>query len=372
MKKADLIVANSESCADLLYASGFMAPDDFIYFATAEECAVVVSVLEYDRARSQVKPGVKVYEYGEFAAQPGTRTPELLQAIAAAKNIGKFRIPAYFPVRLAAHLRRAGIALDIAEGAFLPERQCKDEAEIAHIAASLRMAEQAMRRGWEVLGAASVAAGGRLVWEGEALSAERLRMEVNVAMIRAGGIGVGTITAGGTDGAQPHNAGSGQLYAHTPIVMDLFPRSQTTGYWGDLTRTVVKGKASAVVRRAFDAVRDARDRAIGQLAPGADGKSIHEQAARLLAERGFPTGIDAEGRRYGFIHGLGHGVGLEIHEAPRLNSVPGLPLVSGAVVTVEPGVYDPAWGGMRLEDLVAITASGHRNLTGIETVLELE
>lgn len=371
MKKADLIVAASESCADLWYASGFSAPDEFIYVGLPEERFIVVSVLEIDRARSEAKPGVRVYETRDFVPA-GSRMVELLKAIADRFGVTGWRLPGAFPVRLAEYLKRGGFSLDLAAGEFFPGREFKSEAEVAHIERSLRTAENAMRRAFEVIGAAGIGDDGLLMWENELLTSERLRMEIDVAIVRDHGIPSGTIAAGGAQAAQPHNTGSGPLKAGTPIVMDIFPRSQRTGYWGDLSRTVVKGSADATVRRAFELVRIARDRSLDRLGPGVSGQDVHMEVMNFFANNGFPTEVSAAGEQKGFFHGLGHGVGLEIHESPRLNSMKLPPLAPGMVVTVEPGLYDPAWGGIRLEDLAVITPDGCRNLTRIETFLEID
>jgi len=205
---------------------------------------------------------------------------------------------------------------------------------------------------------------------GELLTSERLRAEIEVEFVRCGAAADSTIVAGGAQSAQPHCVGYGPLYAHTPIVMDLFPRDQATGYWGDLTRTVVKGTAPDVVAGAFQAVLDARDGAKQLIKRGAVPVGIHNFAHDLLAERGFPTGESGTGS-YGFFHGLGHGVGLDIHERPRLNTSNVRPLRGGEIVTVEPGVYYPDWGGVRLEDMVYVTDNGCDCLTEIETFLEI-
>jgi len=181
----------------------------------------------------------------------------------------------------------------------------------------------------------------------------------------------GTICAGGSQSACPHDAGSGVLYAGTPIVMDVFPRSMTSGYWGDLTRTMVKGRAPEVVKRAYHAVLEAREHAKTLIRPGAVPEEIHNAAAAMLEKRGFLTGRNDVGD-FGFFHGLGHGVGLEIHEAPRLSLRNRTPLKGGEIVTVEPGLYYPEWGGIRLEDMVYVEPSGAcRCLTQVEDFLEI-
>ena len=163
------------------------------------------------------------------------------------------------------------------------------------------------------------------------------------------------------------------LYSNTPIVIDIFPRSLTTGYWGDLTRTVVKGKATEIVKKAFIAVRDARDKSKELLHAGVIPEDIHNFCTQYLAEQGFPTGFDGT-NNYGFFHGLGHGLGLEIHEAPRLSKRAKEPFKGGEIVTVEPGVYYQQWGGIRMEDLVYINKDGNgiKCLTQIDDTFEIE
>ena len=170
-------------------------------------------------------------------------------------------------------------------------------------------------------------------------------------------IAVDTICAGGLQGAQPHNTGSGVLLADYPVVLDIFPRSATTGYWGDLTRTVVKGTPSDFMRRAYDAVLEAREFAKSCIRIGAIPSEIHKCAENILFKHGFSTGCDEKGD-YGFFHGLGHGVGLDIHEGPRISPRNSEPLKAGVVVTDEPGLYYPDQGGIRLEDMVYLNDEG--------------
>ena len=207
--------------------------------------------------------------------------------------------------------------------------------------------------------------------QGELLTSEILRSEIDVAMVRRGMLPTGTICAGGAQAAQPHNTGSGPLRADWPIVMDIFPRSAESGYWGDLTRTVVKGRASELVRRAYDAVLSARELGKSLVKVGAIPAEIHLAAARKMEEAGFRTGR-SDKADFGFFHGLGHGVGLDIHEAPRLSPRNRIPLRGGEIVTVEPGLYYPEWGGIRLEDLMYVSPDGPaRCLTEAEDFLEI-
>ena len=222
-----------------------------------------------------------------------------------------------------------------------------------------------------VLRETDIDSAGRLIWNGEVLTSEILRGEIDLEMVKLGMLPTGTICAGGEQGSQPHNVGSGPLFANRPIVMDIFPRSAETGYWGDLTRTVVRGRAPEIVRKAYDAVLAARELGKSLIAVGADPAEIHRAAAASMEKAGFRTGQN-EKSAFGFFHGLGHGVGLDIHESPRLSPRNANPLRGGEVVTVEPGLYYPEWGGIRLEDLVYLSpGNGPQCLTELEDFLEL-
>ncbi|MCH2365290.1 MAG: M24 family metallopeptidase, partial [Planctomycetes bacterium] len=142
---------------------------------------------------------------------------------------------------------------------------------------------------------------------------------------------------------------------------DIFPQSEETRYWGDMTRTVVRGKASDEARKLYQDVFDAQDGAIKQLRDGACGKEIHQGIVELFEARGNKT-EERDGSKVGFFHGTGHGVGLDIHENPRLGKV-GHELKTGHVITIEPGLYYPGVGGVRIEDLLVVTEDGHHNLT---------
>ena len=167
----------------------------------------------------------------------------------------------------------------------------------------------------------------------------------------------GSIVAGGRQAADPHEAGRGALRAGEWIVADVFPRMLATGYWGDMTRTFAHGRPDAARRRMYETVARAQRLALSLVRPGALGRDVHRAVADFFVREGWETGTDADGRAHGFFHGLGHGVGLEIHEEPRL-SPSGGELAPGMVVSVEPGLYYPELGGVRIEDLVVVTETG--------------
>ena len=362
-----LIVASGEQCADLRYAAGFSTPDEFIYFDDGTRRGVVMSALEYGRAIHSAPRDVEVHAETEF----GRNRLEILSGIASMLRSGVFLVPADFPLALAGRLRENGFKVVPETGAFFPSREWKRPEEVEEIVRSQRAGEAGCRRAFAVLRETDVDRSGRLVWNGEILTSEILRGEIDVEMVRLGMLPTGTICAGGEQVAQPHNIGSGPLFADRPIVMDIFPRSACSGYWGDLTRTVVRGRASDLVKRAYDAVLAARELGKSLIAIGADPAEIHRAAAESMEKAGFHTG-EGEKAAFGFFHGLGHGVGLDIHEAPRLSLRNNVPFRGGEVVTVEPGLYYPEWGGIRLEDLVWLAPSGEaRCLTELEDFLEL-
>ena len=178
-----------------------------------------------------------------------------------------------------------------------------------------------------------------------------------------------TIVAGGKQGCDPHERGYGVLRANEPIILDVFPRSQKTGYFGDITRTVVKGQASETIRKMYQTVGHGQEMPFRNSSQ-ASGAEIHRAIQDYFEKEGYKTG-KLNGRMQGFFHGTGHGLGLEIHEAPRIGSSSNDILKAGHVVTVEPGLYYPDIGGVRLEDVAHVTPTGMRNLTKFEKVLEV-
>jgi Xaa-Pro aminopeptidase len=179
-----------------------------------------------------------------------------------------------------------------------------------------------------------------------------------------------TIVAGGVQACDPHGRGHGQLFARQPIVIDIFPRSIRTGYFGDITRTVVRGRASEAVRRQYDAVHRGQEVAFGLLRDGAKAAEVHRAVERHFVQAGFRT-KRVGGRHTGFFHGTGHGIGLELHEPPRISAASLATLKTGHVVTVEPGLYYPETGGVRLEDVALVANGAPVNLTQFEKVLEV-
>ena len=369
VKTADLIVASGEHCADMLYATRLNLPDNFIYIGCGEQRFAIVSDLEFDRAKLNAAPGVTVINQRDFG-EP-CKAYELLKRISEKFHIESFRIPYDFPAGLAAQLHKVNVPCHVSEKSFFPRRNIKDDYEIECIRRAMQVNEHAMNQAFKAIADCSINSDGALTLNNELFTSEKLRSIIDSDLAANDAIGAGTIAAGGTQSSMPHHRGSGVIYAGTPIVIDVFPRMNDTGYYGDLTRTVVKGKAPEIVKKAFDAVKIVRDECKTMVKAGVAGSVPYDHALRRLTEMGFPTGSNEKGF-FGFFHGLGHGVGLEIHEEPRLSRKVTHLLQAGEVVTIEPGVYYPEWGGIRLEDIAVVREDSCECLTAIDTFLEID
>ncbi len=363
-----LLIGSGENSPEIRYLTGISTPDDFICFEHNGTVTALMSKLEISRARQTAKPGVAVLPESDY----GTTRSEIIARAAEVLKAEFFEVPPSFPLGLAEKLRGTGIKLQVSEKEFCPGRSSKSPEEVGFITASQRAGEAGFSRAVELLGESSIANDGTILWNNAPLSSEILRAEIDCAILKNGSLPTGTICAGGIQSSQPHNSGSGILFAGTPIVMDIFPRSPESGYWGDLTRTVVKGKAPEIVKKAYIAVKAARDAVKENISIGADCAKLHKLAENILDRHRFHTGV-SDGEPFGFFHGLGHGVGLEIHEAPRLSPRSTAKLHGGEVFTVEPGVYYREWGGIRLEDLIYLAPDGTVNcLTRAPDLLTIE
>lgn len=366
-----LLYGDSQTCPDLLYLTGVFIPDPFLWFDAGDGPTVIVSPLEYGRVVKEARRGTTVLSYEQAKRMFSLRklNPESqIRGISRRHGIKRWSVPSYFPVGLVDRLRRDNVLFRAVKGPFIPAREIKTESEISQITDAIRMAESGLARALELLRAATVKAG-RLYYDGSELTSERVQGAINATIAEHGGVAERTIVTGGPQGADPHQSGVGPLRAGQPIILDIFPRSTRTGYFGDLTRTVVKGTAPEMVRRAFAAVNKAVAAAKKTIRAGVAASTVHEAVHETLRRAGFETDMKAA-QPYGFIHGTGHGLGLEIHEPPRLSRAP-TTLQRGHVVTVEPGLYYPDWGGIRIEDVVVVEDKGCRTLTTVPVFLEL-
>jgi Xaa-Pro aminopeptidase len=370
-----LMVADSDHNADMLYATGLFVPDPFIYLQRRGRPLLVMSDLEIDRARKQA-PHCRVLSLSDYQnklRRNGVKSPgyaQIIREILREQKTRRVTVPEHFPFGLARQLKKLGIKAKPASGNFFPEREIKTADEVRKISAALTMAEVGMAEGMQALRLSKIDKRRQLIYRGLPLTSERLRGVIDCAILLASGLAANTIVAGGEQGCDPHERGHGRLRANEPIIIDIFPRSQKTGYFGDITRTVVRGRASEAVRKLYDTVFQGQKIGLSKIRAGTPTAEVHQCVQQFFQQRSYQTGKRND-RMEGFFHGTGHGLGLEIHESPRMGATSTGNLKCGQVVTVEPGLYYPGIGGVRLEDVALVTANGYKNLTRFEKVLEI-
>ncbi|MCP9470173.1 MAG: Xaa-Pro peptidase family protein [Nitrospira sp.] len=371
---AVLFIAASEYDSNLYYATRFMAPDPFIFLEIKGERLLVMSDLELDRAKSQASVD-RVLSYSELerlAKRQGVQDPtavDIVHVLLKKQKIKKLLVPANFPFVHAARLQELGYRLTARRDPFYERRAVKTAEEIRHIEETQRATEEAVAEAMAALRRSTVKKGG--LWlDGEYLTSERIKKLINVRLMERDCVAQHTIVAGGEQACDPHHEGAGPLPAGHSIIFDVFPRSAVSRYFADMSRTVVRGSASADLKRLYRTVKDAQEEAVSKIKDGADGRKIHQGICERFEKAGYKTGR-VNGRMQGYFHGTGHGVGLDIHEAPRISRTGSL-LQEGHVVTVEPGLYYPGLGAVRIEDMVVVTRDGCRNLTRFPKVFELD
>ena len=369
------MVADSERDANMLYATGLFVPDPFIYLKTRGRPLIVMSDLEINRARAQA-PHCRVAALSacqQKLRDQGIKRPSLahvVRQILREKGVRRATVPDNFPLGLATDLESLGVKVRARPGTFFPEREIKSAAEVRKISAALMMAEVGMAEAMQVLRTAKIGRDRKLIYHNLTLTSEKLRSVIDCAILQASGLAANTIVAGGRQACDPHERGYGPLRAHELIVIDIFPRAQKTGYFGDITRTVVRGHASEAARKLYHTVFQGQKIAFKKIRAGTPTTGVHKAVQQFFEQQGYRTGR-RHGRMEGFFHGTGHGLGLEIHEAPRVGATSTGRLQPGHVVTVEPGLYYPEIGGVRLEDVALVTTNDARNLTRFEKVLEI-
>ena len=354
------------------YLSGFAAPDPFTTVYTPDATAILVSALEFGRAttdsRADEVSRLADYDYRELASEHGTEAAKARVVAAWLDDLGVDAVatPDRFPLGPADRVRERDIGVtpdtdDVVTGI----RARKTPEEIDHVRDTQRANEAAMRAAEALLREADVTEGSAdpvLHHDGAVLTSERVKTEIESTLLEHGCGLDETIVACGADAADPHNRGSGPLRPDEPIIVDIFPRSKTTGYHGDMTRTFVVGEPDDTVSEWFDRTHEAFDAALDAVEPGVTGAAVHDAVCDVYEDAEIPTLRSDPTAETGFIHSTGHGVGLDVHELPRV-APDGDELRPGHVVTIEPGLYDPSVGGVRIEDLIVVTDDGYENLT---------
>jgi Xaa-Pro aminopeptidase len=349
----------------MLYFGRVTVHDPFIAFGVKGKKITVQSALEFGRVKRTsdfdvVLPREEWLEKAKARFGPAAGPAEIIACLARAYGLRRFRVPDDFPAWLFVRLGKLGLRLELAGGLLFPEREIKAPWEAEAIREGNRLCSVGYTVAEGVLRRARIK-GRTLVHQGKPLTSERLRFLVETAIKEQGGDARDTICAGGDQACDPHETGSGPLRPHELIILDIFPRVLKTGYYGDMTRTYLKGRPTEAQRKLVATVRDAQRAATRMIRAGVDGQDVHELVQHVFTTAGYATKRGKNGST-GFIHGTGHGLGLAVHDPGRIGPVHAK-LKPGAVLTVEPGLYYPGLGGCRWEDVVQVTTGPARMLS---------
>lgn len=357
MENPVLYYGSPRTCPDILHATGFSASDPVALVVHPDgSMDLIVSILESGRATRQV-PHATVWSTAQLGLASSARIEEQVGALLKQRHVRRVTVPDSFPMGLGECLNKQGINLVLAPARGLRrERVVKTAEELKLLRASQRAAVQGMKRAKAMIEDAEIGPRGILKLDGKTLTAERIRQAMRETILPLGCIDEDTIVAPGDQATDPHEMGHGPIRAGEFIVIDFFPRSLETGYWGDLTRTFWRGELRPEQVRMYRTVKKIQAETKKRILPGADGAAIHQAVVDFFTAQGYETGVK-DGKAFGYFHGTGHGVGLEIHEEPILGRVHQT-LEANMVVTNEPGLYYPGLGGVRIEDTVVVTPQG--------------
>ena len=365
-----IIWADTLRSPEMRHEVPVVVPDPFLYLERDGERHVVITPFEVERVQGH--DGLQPHAHEEFGWDDLVKQGipmeevELGTAVRAVKELGveKAVVPATFPVELADRLRAEGVEITPDRETFVQRRRVKSEAELEGIGRAQRGAEAGMDAARELFRRAEER-DGSLLLDGEPLTCERVKNPIQQAITELNLLCEEFIVSHGAQTAIGHEMGFGEIKPNEPIVLDLWPRDRESSCYADMTRTFVIGEPSEELATYQKLVYEALQRSLAAVKPGVAGRDVYVVASELFHEAGYPTGLhkkDGEVLENGFFHGLGHGVGLEVHEQPWLSRYPG-ELVEGDVITLEPGLYRNGYGGCRLEDLVLVTKDGGELLT---------
>ena len=374
-----LVVGDTVRTPELRHEVPLVIPDPFVYAEIDDRRIVAISAMEAARVDA-LGVGLEVLPTEEFGADE-VRRSELAPRAAADEQairvvrglgIGQAYVPRGFPLGLADRLRATGTALEVDQKLFDDRRRRKSTHELAGIRRAQRAADAGVATARDLLERAEPA-NGWLSVDGEPLTCELVKTRIQATFLAHGAIADEMIVSHGPQTATAHDMGSGPISADDVVLLDLFPVDLESACFADLSRTFVLGRARSEFREWHALCCEALALASAEVRPGADGREIYRLVSRFFADRGFPTLLTKpEGQVLldGFYHGLGHGVGLEVHEAPGLGML-GEELVAGDVITIEPGLYRQGFGGVRVEDLLHVTDDGYELLTDCPYELEV-
>jgi Xaa-Pro aminopeptidase len=353
---AYVIYASSRD-ADMRYLTHFTTSDPFVFFKKpGDPGVIIISQMELGRASREASAVVMTRtQAGLPDILKKEKDPYRATAKMIAGQVGKkILVPPNFPIALANALSNYCTLL-VDSGTVQSMRAKKSKNEILLMKNVQKVTEKAMGRAISLIKSASVKKGILHIDE-KPLTSEQVKFSMHNLLLQHGCGAVDTIVSCGEDTAIPHIPGSGPLKSDEPIVIDLFPVEEISGYYADMTRTFVRGEPSPNILEMYDTLREAKQLGISRVKTGASGADIHLAVVDFFKDHGY------ESNTRGFVHNLGHGVGLQVHELPTVGPA-GKTLASGNVITIEPGLYYPGIGGVRLEDIGVVTAKGFENFT---------
>lgn len=367
MKKATLIAGIPAENPTLFRKLHLAAGDPAAWFEIGESTVVLVRDIERERAREAgdadrfLCPADAAPRSG-LSPDRATATAQAAAEFLRREHVAAVRTDRSLPFIFAWHLMQLGIELEYDPDLGVLDRRTKNEEELEHLARAQTVTEQAMEMACGTIASATAAADGALNHGGESLTSERVKAMIAGFLIDRGfSMGHGAIVATAPHAGDCHHSGTGPLKTESPVIVDIFPRDDSSRYWGDCTRTVVHGAVPDTVRRMHRAVVEAKAAGIQALQVGASGEEVHRRVIAVQQDHGFPLSRGQVTDEPSIQHGTGHGIGLEVHE-PILLDDGGGPILENEVFTVEPGLYGRATGGVRVEDMVVATSSGPRNL----------
>lgn len=367
------LLHGSSKNSNIFYLTNFFTPDPVSWLRVNEKSILVVPPLEYSKAKKEAEVD-KVIPSSEFirgdSRDNPTKRKEIIQKLIKQYDITKLAVPNDFSIGLVRKIKTNQIKIEPIEEKILESRKIKNSKEVKKIRSTQKITQQTMKQAKAIIGQSQVK-NNELYWQNQPLTSEGLKQQIKLFLIKQGcTTPEGIIVACGKDSSRPHATGSGILQAHEPIIIDIFPKHKNN-YFGDMTRTFCKGKLNKEVKQMKQAVLKAQKQALAMLNQGAgiDIKEIHLKTCKIFEQKGFST-IRQGAQQQGFIHSTGHGVGLDLHEPPRIADNEEK-LKSGMVLTIEPGLYDPEVGGVRIEDMVLIKKNSYENFNSMEKGLEV-
>lgn len=373
MSTAKLIYDVPGKNVDMYYATCFKAHDPIIYFEHNGKKHLVLNDLEIDRGKKEAKVD-RYLSWSKYVRKikKGDKQPEpadIVHAIFSERNIKKIIMPRDTSFDFVDSLRKYKYVIEAGPNPFYPERLRKTRDEVRYITDAQRIVFQTMRMVEDILVKSKIK-GGCLTYRGATLTSEKVRQMIDVFLMERGFLVEETIVACGAHSIDPHDIGSGPLKPHQPIIVDIFPKSQRTFFYGDATRTFCKGSAPDALKRMYAVVKKGQEMGVKALRAGINGRKVHESIINFFDANGFKTG-EKDGRMQGFFHSTGHGIGLELHEEPVRVGSYDCKVEDGFVMSVEPGLYYKGIGGVRIEDLVFVGKSGAKILASYPKRLEV-